>query len=164
MAALGGPLAVWGTQALSKGALGATPVELFVRLALLAPLAWILPLLGMPATVAGQTLTYATPRGPLSLEVGAACSGVQAMALFAGVLALYLVAERPGGGRLLAWSAIGLVGVYVANLLRLVMLFAVGYAWGPDALLRAHAEAGWMFFAAWAIAFAWLARRARPTT
>jgi exosortase/archaeosortase family protein len=155
---LGGPLAMWAAQAAFKTALGTTPIEAFVRIALLAPLGLILSLVGLHTSVRGQTVTYFTPRGPLSLEVGAACSGVQAMALFAGVLALYLVAERPGGRRLALWCCIGLFGVYIANLLRLVMLFVVGYQWGPDALLRAHAEAGWMFFVAWAIAFARLAR------
>lgn len=160
---LGAPLAVWGVQALFEGAVGTTPVEALVRFGLLAPLAAFLGALGLHPSVHGQTVTYATPRGPLSVEVGAACSGVQAMALFAGVLALYLVAERPGGRRLALWSCIGLLGVYVANLLRLAALALVGYQWGPEALVRAHAEAGWVFFVAWAVAFARLARSpARP--
>lgn len=158
---LGAPLLVWGVQALLKGALGATPIEVFVRVALLAPLSAFLSLLGLAPHVQGQTVSYATPRGPLSLEVGAACSGVQAMALFAGVLALFLLAERPAGRRLTVWTCIGLGGVYVANLLRLATLALVGYQWGPAALVQAHAEAGWMFFVAWAMLFAWLAR-ARP--
>jgi exosortase/archaeosortase family protein len=156
---LGAPLLVWGLQAAFKGSLGTTPVELFVRVALLVPLAFVLRVLGLAPSVAGQTISYATPRGPLSLEVGAACSGVQAMALFAGVLALFLLAERPGGRRLALWSFIGLAGVYAANVLRLCVLALVGYQWGPAALVQAHAEAGWVFFVAWAVLFAWLARR-----
>jgi exosortase/archaeosortase family protein len=159
---LGAPLLVWGLQALSKGRIGTTPVELFVRVALLVPLRLALQAMGMGPEVHGQTITYLTPRGPLSLEVGAACSGVQAMALFAGVLALFLWAERPGGRRLALWSFIGMAGVYVANLLRLTVLALVGYEWGPAALVRTHAEAGWVFFVAWAILFAHLARRASP--
>jgi len=155
---VGAPLAVWGIQAAFKSAVGATPTEAFVHYALLLPLGALLALAGLHPSVEGQTVTYATLKGPLSLEVGAACSGVQAMAIFAGVLAVFLLTERPGGRRLAVWSAIGLGGVYVANLLRLVMLFAVGYAWGPEALVRVHAEAGWMFFVAWALLFAWLAR------
>ncbi len=158
IAVLGAPLALWAVQAAFKTSMGTTPIELFVRVALLAPLGIILSLVGLQPSVQGQTVTYATVNGPLSLEVGAACSGVQAMALFAGVLALYLLVERPSGRRLALWSCIGIAGVYVANLVRLVTLFLVGYQWGPDALLRVHAEAGWMFFVAWAIVFARLAR------
>jgi exosortase/archaeosortase family protein len=159
---LGAPLLVWGLQALFKSSVGSTPIELFVRVALLAPLSAILSLLGLSPAVQGQTISYATPRGPLSLEVGAACSGVQAMALFAGVLALFLIAERPGGRRLAIWSFIGMAGVYLANVLRLAVLALVGYQWGPEALVQAHAEAGWIFFVAWAILFAHLARRSAP--
>ena len=158
---LGAPLLVWGLQALFKSSLGSTPVELFVRVALLVPLSAFLGTLGLAPSVHGQTISYATPRGPLVLEVGAACSGVQAMALFAGVLALFLLAERPGGRRLALWSFIGMAGVYVANVIRLAALALVGYEWGPAALVRAHAEAGWVFFVAWSVLFAHLVRRSR---
>ncbi len=159
---LAAPLAMWAAQAAFSAAVGVTPTEAFVQVGLLAPVSLVLWLIGMNPSLHGQTVTYTTANGPLSLEVGAACSGVQAMALFAAVLALYLWAERPGGRRLLVWSCIGLAGIYVANLLRLVMLFLVGYQWGPEALVRAHAEAGWVFFVAWAIVFARLARAPRP--
>lgn len=161
LATLGAPLAVWALQAATKGVIGTTPIEAFTRFALIVPVALFLQATGFAPNVDGQTVTYATRQGPLSLEVGAACSGIQAMALFAGVLALFLWAEKPGGRRLAVWSAIGIGGVYVANLLRLVMLFLVGYQWGPDALVQAHAQAGWIFFVGWAILFARLARGRR---
>lgn len=161
IAALGAPLAVWGLQAATKGLMGTTPVEAFTRFALILPVGLFLRATGLSPSIEGQTVTYTTLQGPLALEVGAACSGIQAMALFAGVLALFLWSEKPGGRRLALWSAIGIGGVYVANLLRLVMLFVVGYQWGPEALVQAHAQAGWMFFVAWAILFARLARGKR---
>src|SRR5687768_1610150 len=161
LAVLGAPLAVWGLQALTKGVVGTTPIEAFVRFALIAPIGAFLHLIGFAPEIQGQTVTYATRNGPLALEVGAACSGVQAMALFTGVLALFLWSEKPGARRLAIWCAIGIAGVYVANLLRLVMLFLVGYQWGGDALVEAHAHLGWVFFVAWAILFARLARGKR---
>jgi exosortase/archaeosortase family protein len=161
LAVLGAPLAVWSLQAAAKGVFGTTPGEAFVRYALVLPSGLLLSGLGMHPVVAGQTISFPTPRGILSVEVGAACSGIQAMALFMAVLGAYLWSEKPGGRRLAVWSAIGLGGVYLANLLRLFVLFLVGYHWGSAALLQVHAQAGWMFFAAWALAFAWLARRAR---
>lgn len=159
---LGAPLAVWALQAAFKGLVGATPLEAFVRVGLLGPLHVLLAALGHASVVDGQTVTYTTREGLLHVNVGAACSGLQAMALFSGVLALYLFVERPGGRRLLLWSAIGLAGVYVANLLRLVVIFLVGYQWGSDALERVHAQAGWMFFLAWALLFARLVPKGAP--
>jgi exosortase/archaeosortase family protein len=161
LAVLGAPLAVWGLQAATKGVVGTTPIEAFIRFALIAPVGALLHLIGFDPHIQGQTVTYATRDGHLALEVGAACSGVQAMALFTGVLALFLWTEKPGARRLALWSAIGIGGVYLANLLRLVVLFLVGYQWGGDALEETHAHAGWVFFVAWAVLFARLARGKR---
>jgi exosortase/archaeosortase family protein len=161
LAVLGGPLLMWTAQAAFKAGLGTTPTEAFVRTALLAPVGALLTLFGWHPTTTGQTITYLTPRGPFSLEIGAACSGVQAMALFTGVLALFMWSERPGARRFALWSAIGIAGVYVANLLRIVMLFLVGYQWGSEAVIRAHAQAGWIFFVGWALLFALLVRKTR---
>lgn len=156
---VGAPLAVWSVQAGFQAWMGTTPVDIFVRHGLLAPLQSLLEFSRIDPHVTGQRLAFATPRGPMVVDVGAACSGLQAMALFGGVLALFLFTRRPGDGRWAVWSLVGILGVYVANLLRLVFLVLVGYRWGPDALVRAHAEAGWVFFVAWALVFAWIASR-----
>jgi exosortase/archaeosortase family protein len=153
------PLVVWGSQAAFKHASGSTPVEVFVAAGLVVPLAWFLSALGLHSVAQGQDLVYTTTRGPLTLHVGAACSGVEAMAVFTAVLGMFCIIERPGGRALGVWSAIGLLGVYVANLARLAVVALVGYAWGIDALLWVHAEAGWIFFVAWALVFSWLVRR-----
>lgn len=159
LAILGAPLSVWAIQAAFKGLVGSSPIEAFTQTALLPPVAGILWLAGIPVSVSGPNVTFGTPRGALSVDVGAACAGVQAMALFGAVLALYMLVERPGGKRLAFWSLVGILGVYVANVARLTTLLFVGYFWGSEALVRAHAQAGWIFFVAWAILFAWLARR-----
>lgn len=162
--ALGFPFAVWILQATFESLVGATPVEAFVEYALLVPLSLVLQLLGWHPVVDGQVIAYATPNGPLRVEVGAACSGVQAMALFGGVLALFLFVERPTGRRLALWTTIGLLGVYIANLVRLVALTVVGYHSGRDALLAVHEQAGWVFFVAWALLFSVLVRRSSERT
>lgn len=157
LALVGAPLAVWATQALAKASVGGmTPMELFIRYALLAPMAAVLAMLGRHPTVAGQVITYQTPHCAFALEVGVACSGIQAMALFAGVLLVFVVAEKPGWRHGLLWSLVGLAGVYAINVVRLVTLALVGSRWGPAALQWVHANAGWAFFVAWSAAFAWM--------
>ena len=158
LALAGAPLGVWGAQALAKSTVaGATPLELFLRWGLIAPMSLALSALGLHPRIAGQVITYDTPRGPFSLEVGVACSGLQAMALFGAILLVFVAVEKHGLRRGLAWSAIGLLGVYAINVVRLVALALVGSAWGADALEWFHANLGWMFFVAWSGAFAWLA-------
>lgn len=161
-AVLGAPLAVYAVQAGFEAAFGSTPVEAFLRVALLWPMVGLLTLLGWAPHLDGQVLAYDAAAGRIEVEVGAACSGIQAMALFAVLLALFLLVERPPGRRMALLAAVGLGGVYVANLLRLALLMAVGHAWGVEALMRAHAEAGWVLFVAWALAFAAFARRRAP--
>lgn len=152
------PLAVWALQGAAKtGMAGTTPLEVFVRYGLLAPMAAVLSILGRHPSVVGQVITYQTPHGPFALQVGVACSGLQAMALFAGILGVYLVATRPPPKEGIRWSIIGMVGVYLVNVLRLVVLSLVGSAWGADALEQAHAQAGWIFFVAWTGVFAYFA-------
>lgn len=156
---VGAPLVVWGLQALSAATIaGMTPMELFIEHALLAPMSAALALLGYHPETFGQRIQFDTQQGGrMTLLVGVACSGLQAMGLFGGILLVYVLADRPGLHRGLLWSAVGLLGVYVVNVVRLVSLAVVGSAYGSDALEWAHANLGWMFFVAWSGLFAWLA-------
>lgn len=159
LALVGAPLAVWSAQAFFSASVGnTTPLEVFIERGLIAPMAASLALLGYHPVVDGQHVSFDTMQGHrMRLLVGVACSGLQAMGLFGGILLAYVVAERPGFARGLAWCSLGLFGVYVVNVIRLVSLALVGSAWGGDALQWAHANLGWMFFVAWSGLFAWLA-------
>jgi exosortase/archaeosortase family protein len=157
--AIGVPLFLWLVQASFKRLAGVTPLEAFEVFLLVQPVHWTLGRLGVPSTMDGQTLTLPGPDGLLSVQVGVACSGLQAMALFLGILALFALAERPSGPRLAAWTAVGLAGVYVANLLRLLVIVLSGHQWGGPTLEDVHANAGWAFFVAWSLLFALWVRR-----
>lgn len=157
--AVAAPLGIWLTQAAFKHVAGRTPLEAFMVAFLVIPVHWILAGLGLDSEVHGQTLTLAGPTGPMPVEIGVACSGIQAMALFLLILGLFAAFERPSGKRLAAWVAVGLVGVYVTNLVRLVAILLAGHAWGPVTLEEVHANAGWAFFVAWTLLFAWWVRR-----
>lgn len=167
---VGAPLVVWGLQALSAATVaGMTPMELFIEHGLLAPMSTALALLGYHPETFGQRIRFDTQQGGrMTLLVGVACSGLQAMGLFGGILLVYVLADKPGFRRGLLWCAIGLFGVYAVNVARLVSLAVVGSAYGDDALQWAHANLGWMFFVAWSGLFAWMAmrprRRAAPGT
>ncbi|MEA3191185.1 MAG: hypothetical protein QOD77_1767 [Thermoplasmata archaeon] len=157
--ALGAPLAVWLAQAAFKRVAATTPLEAFEMLFLVAPVHWMLGQAGFATTMDGQTLTMQGTHGLLTVQVGAACSGLQAMALFMGMLALFAATQRPPGRRLAVWTVVGLAGVYVANVLRLFVVILAGHQWGAGALQEVHANAGWAFFVAWSLLFAvWLRR------
>lgn len=157
--AIGVPILVWIVQATFKRLSGATPLEAFEVAFLVMPMKWALTGVGIPTIVHGQTLTLSGPDSMLVVEVGVACSGLQAMALFLGILGLFAMAERPHGKRLATWTAIGLTGVYLANVLRLIAVVLAGNRWGADALMSVHANAGWAFFVAWTLLFSLYVRR-----
>lgn len=154
-----GPAAVYAIQGLTGNGSAASPIEHLLQASLLAPMTMILRAFGWDPVRTGQTIAMTTPHGPLRLSVGVACSGLQAMSLFGGILGLLLLLERPPPRRAAWLCLVGLAGVYAVNLLRLVLLAVVGYNLGPDALEQAHAQAGWMLFVAWALAFCWIATR-----
>lgn len=160
----GAPLLVWAAQAAFKTDVGgATPLEIFIEYALMVPMAAGATLLGFHPVTTGQYITFDTADGGrMRLLVGTACSGIQAMGLFSGILVTYVLAEKPGWLRGAIWCAIGLAGVYVVNVVRLITLAVVGHHWGSDALQQAHAQAGWIFFVAWTAIFAWLTMGRSP--
>lgn len=158
---LAGPLAMYAVDAAidARVRVGASPLDWFITHLLVAPMAAMLDLVGFDATSTGQVVALETPGGKLSLTVGVVCAGLQPAILFLGVFALYAWQEQTPPRRLAALVALGLLGVYVANLVRLVLLALVGYRWGGVALQNTHEHAGWLLFVAWMLAYWWIVLR-----
>ncbi|MEA3190144.1 MAG: hypothetical protein QOD77_726 [Thermoplasmata archaeon] len=112
-----------------------------------APTAFGLVLLGTPVEVVGHNLVLETPRGGLTLGVGLVCAGLYPIVLFLGLVGLHAWQTKMPGTRLAATLLLGLAGLWVMNILRLVILARIGIAWGPAALQTAHAHMGWILFA-----------------
>jgi exosortase/archaeosortase family protein len=150
------PLGLWALDALINAYQGGSPVDRVIEITLVVPLAWTLGVLGYTVDTTGQALLMDTPRGLLALGIGLVCAGLHPGVLFLGVFAFHAWRERTPALRLTALLALGLAGVYAANLLRLLALAAIGHAWGGDALQTAHAHAGWIIFVGWMILYWWL--------
>ncbi|HVL47519.1 MAG TPA: archaeosortase/exosortase family protein [Candidatus Thermoplasmatota archaeon] len=163
------PLGLYALHALGERDLAWAPLGLYVKHLLVAPLGWSLALLGHDVAWTGETIRVATARGPLFLTVGVACAGLYAGALFTGVFLHFAASAKASAPRLAGYLALGLLGLHVANVLRLVLLALVGADRGGNALAFAHRHAGWVFFLAWGILFWWLilrrfeARRPAPS-
>lgn len=153
------PLSLYALNAALVAGVGSTPLTLYIRHGLVAPMAATLSLVGVDVVMMGETVRLASPQGTLFLTVGVVCAGLYAGALFLGVFALFAWEQRTRGWRLAAYLALGLVGLHVANVFRLVLLALVGVRWGGGALQTFHQHAGWVLFLAWAILFWWLVLR-----
>lgn len=153
------PLSLYALNAALVSGVGARPLDSYIRYGLVAPMAGALALFGIDVTMLDTTVRLGTSRGALFLTVGVVCAGLYAGALFLGVFALFAWEQKTRGWRLAAYLALGLFGLHVANVLRLVLLGYVGYRWGGKALQDFHQHAGWVLFLAWAILFWWLVLR-----
>lgn len=153
------PLSLYAMNAAILSGFGATPLALYIQHGLVTPMAAALSLFGMDVAVIGDTVRLGTERGALFLTVGVVCAGLYAGALFLGVFALFAWESETRGWRLAAYLALGLVGLHVANVLRLILLAIIGQRYGGQALQAFHRHAGWVLFLAWAILFWWLVLR-----
>lgn len=153
------PLGLYALDAALDALEGSSPLDAFIRHGLVTPMAVTLAALGFEARAVDQTVMLATPRGWLALSVGVVCAGLHPSVLFLGVFGMHAWQERSPPRRLAALLALGLVGVYLANVVRLVALALVGYEWGGEALQRAHAHLGWLLFVAWMMLYWWLVLR-----
>lgn len=147
------PLALYAVNAATRSQLGAAPLGWYIHYTLVEPMALLLATAGMDASLLGDTVRISTPRGPLFLTVGVVCAGLYAAVLFLGVFALFAWESRTPAPRLALSLAVGLLGLHVANLLRLALLGWVGYRWGGGALQTFHQHAGWVLFLAWSVLF-----------
>lgn len=158
---LAAPLVIYAVDAAidARSDVGQSPLDGLIRHALVYPMSGVLSLLGFSADAQGQTIGVATPRGNLFLSVGLVCAGIEPGILFLGVFGLYAWHHEVRGWRLAIMLAVGLIGVYAANLVRLLILVMVGYWWGGAALRATHAHAGWLLFVGWIMAFWWVVLR-----
>lgn len=122
------------------------PASAVIEATLVAPLAGALGLLGDPVRTAGPAVLLPTARGTLTLGVGLVCAGLYPAVMFLGALGLHGWQHRLAAPRLAGYLALGLLGLWAANVLRLVVLAKVGQAWGAEALQLAHEHAGWLLF------------------
>lgn len=147
------PLMVFALNAtLSTPASGAAAAP-YVIVLIVWPTVWALRVLGTPSRLVDDSVIMETDRGLLVVDIGLVCAGLYPMVLFGGIVALHAwrVGLRPKEFAKILGA--GLVGLWFVNLLRLVALARVGVEWGPRALTQAHANLGWLLFAAFMLVF-----------
>lgn len=115
----------------------------------------IMPLLGFHAAGNANNLTV----NNITLNIGQPCSGIESMSLF---LFLYAVIIFIDWKEIKNWKAlvllpIGVVGMYLTNVLRIGMLFAVGARWGVQFAVGAfHSNIGWILFVLYFVGFQYI--------
>jgi exosortase/archaeosortase family protein len=122
-------------------------------------------LTSLPGTDAVQAsglelLQVRGPAGSFVVDITAACGGVNGLLGF-GLLSVAVLLLTDGRWpRKLLWFALGVAVVFVANLLRILAVMAIGYAFGEAAAIqRAHPLAGLVGFNLALLFSLWLVQR-----
>ncbi|MBW3583271.1 MAG: hypothetical protein KY455_09260 [Euryarchaeota archaeon] len=144
------PLLLFALNAVITGPAGggggpiATPA---IHYGLVLPLASALAIIGTPSEVVANNIILETPRGGLTLGVGLVCAGLYPMVLFLGVLALHAWRTRLPPRRTALYLGLGAVGLWMTNIIRMMILAEVGIRWGGATLQTVHSHIGWILFA-----------------
>lgn len=85
----------------------------------------------------------------MKVSIAYPCSGVESMILFLSVIAAYFISTREKNIiKILSYAIFGIIMFYSTNVLRVVIIFLVGYHFGIDALKFTHYNLGWILFTA----------------
>lgn len=122
---------------------------------------WLLILSGLQATVAPPRTLVLTKFG---VTIEQYCSGIESLALFAGLFTLIAVLDwqRFNHRRLVLAFGVGLMGLFGCNILRVYLLIVAGFYISPKiAFTLFHSYAGMVLFIAyfwlyWRLVYRWL--------
>lgn len=116
-------------------------------------------LLGIPASAQGHIVALNTGPKTLLLDVESDCTGIQGVLAFGMLSTMALLDTKPAKSRLAILLAIGFVGVFLINILRLIVVFLTFEFLGVDIGTTVHVYAGYVLFIAWVLVFWSLAFR-----
>jgi exosortase/archaeosortase family protein len=110
--------------------------------------------LGIPVTLNGVTVTLTSLSGyDIVTRVDTRCAGSDSLAIFLAIFGLMVIDRKPQNRLLIGLLIFGVIGTYLQNFVRLLMLFTAGYYYGADALWTIHDYASYVLFPVWFLGF-----------
>lgn len=119
-----------------------------------------LNLFGIGASANGHLVSMRLPDGTTELlNVEGACTGLQGILAFGMLSTMALLGSKPKISRLIPLFAIGFLGAFLINIVRLLGVFLTFEFFGVDAGINMHVYFGYLVFLAWVLVFWALAFR-----
>ena len=120
----------------------------FDHYAVLMPSMHLIKLIGISVDVIGtETVCLHAPAGDITLTIGGPCSGLYSMFLLISVIVGYTITENiRDARRILMLLGITIVIAWIANLLRVSILYLTAYHYGQDVMMTVHTHLGWIIF------------------
>jgi exosortase/archaeosortase family protein len=109
--------------------------------------------------VSGHVVYLSSNTGPLALNVESDCTGIQGILAFGLLSTMSVLDLKPRLSRLLPLFALGFLGAFLINIVRLFMVFLTFEYLGVAAGTEVHVYAGYTLFIVWVLAFWSLAFR-----
>jgi archaeosortase C (PEF-CTERM variant) len=82
-----------------------------------------------------------------SVSVGYACSGIESISVFySAVIAYFISVKEYDIIKIIKYLLTGGVLLYVANILRIIIIIITGYYYGVSQMMFVHTHLGWIFF------------------
>jgi archaeosortase C (PEF-CTERM variant) len=120
--------------------------HLFDHYFVLLPVVSILHILQMPVEIIGTETIRMTGVEEMSVVIGGPCSGLYSMFMLIGIIVGYTQMERFEFRQVYMMLLITVIVAYISNLLRITVLYLVGYSYGSDTMMFVHTHLGWIIF------------------
>jgi len=130
-------------------------LETSYALSTVVPVNWLANLTGLGVTTSGQMFSLTTPAGGrMTVLVSGACAGPATMAVFIAIFTLMMLDVPAPRNRALLLFLFGVLGTWLQNVLRIMIILACGRLIGEKALWAAHFYTIYVLFPLWYLVFA----------
>ncbi len=130
-------------------------VEVGYARSVILPVKVITDLFRFSLTVNGQLLSFPTSLGDsITVMLTGACAGPATMGVFIGLFALMFLDMPVPYKNAIILLIVGVVGTWIQNILRVLILLGSGYGFGKEALWAAHTWTIYILFPVWYLIFA----------
>lgn len=113
---------------------------------------FFLKLLGVEAFSESSRIMFNTVEGKMmGIPIVFDCTGVESMATFllASAVVFYFIRDMEFRKKLI-FLGVGIIGTYMMNIMRVVIICLSGYYYGPRGMIElVHLHTGWILFTVW---------------
>lgn len=122
-------------------------LHLFDHYFVLMPTVAIIKIIGIPVEIIATETVILYGAEPMTIVIGGPCSGLYSMFLLLGIVAGYSRIEKMDLKRTFSLLGLAVLVAYIANLIRVIILYITAYLYGIDTMMTVHTHIGWMIFA-----------------
>jgi len=109
--------------------------------------------IGVGATVSGEYVQLNSASGPILLDVQSDCTGVQGILAFGLLSTMSVLDVKAKPARLAIVFAVGFIGAFLINIVRLFGVFLAFEYFGVDVGNAVHVYFGYTLFIVWVLVF-----------